>query len=94
MDTRSFDHVSAGTWERLRDTGRSQHGTVFKDEDANRGTATTATPFGALVLGYDFDPSAERITYTIVSKPLLAPSSMIWGGVESALDRCRRDDTT
>ena len=51
--------------------------------------ATTQTPVGAVVLEFEFDAKAERITYTITKRPIIALSSLIWGGIESMIDRCR-----
>jgi hypothetical protein len=90
VESRTFEGVSADTWERMQDTGRSEHGTVFEPTQDNCGMATTRTPVGTIVLGFEFDPSAERITYTIVRKPFMAASSLIWGGIAATLERCRR----
>ena len=69
--------------------GEREHGTVFEHVDGLRGTATTPTPIGPVVLGIEFEAEAERITYTIVQKPFLAASSLIWGGIAAAIERCR-----
>ena len=88
-EQRSFDGVSALVWERLRQHGQKAHGTVFEGGDTPCGTATTPTPVGPVVLGFAFDAEAERITYTIIRKPFLAASSLIWGGIATAIERCR-----
>ena len=88
-EKRSFDGVSALVWERLRKHGEREHGTVFEGGDTPCGTATTPTPVGPVVLSFEFDADAERVTYTIIKKPLLAASSLIWGGIAAALERCR-----
>lgn len=90
MEEHIFDGVSAATWERMQANGRTEHGTVFEETAANNGVATTPTPMGTVVLGYTFDPSAERVCYKIIKKPMLAPSMLIWGGIKAAIDRCRR----
>jgi hypothetical protein len=89
LEDRSFEGVSTATWERMKATGRAEHGTVFEETAENRGTATTRTPVGTVVLEFRFDPAAERITYKILKRPMLAPSSLIWGGIESTIERCR-----
>lgn len=89
-ESRTFDGVSAATWARMQAAGRDNHGTVFEETNGGRGTATTGTPVGTIVLEYAFDPSAEQITYTIVKKPMLAASSLIWGGIAATLERCRQ----
>src|SRR5512132_3146382 len=89
LEDRSFEGVSAAVWERMKATGRDEHGTVFEETGENRGTATTRTPLGAVVLEYRFEPAAQRITYKIVKRPILAASSLIWGGIQSTIERCR-----
>lgn len=88
LERRSFG-MNAATWERMKAAGRDEHGTVFEESAEHRGTATTRTPFGEIVLMFEFDAAAERITYQIAKRPMLAPSSLIWGGIESAINRCR-----
>ena len=89
LERRSFVGISAETWERMKAAGRDEHGTVFEETAEHRGTATTPTPAGTIILNFEFDAAAERITYEIAKRPMLAPSSLIWGGIESAIDRCR-----
>ena len=89
LERRSFVGISAETWERMKAAGRDEHGTIFEETAEDRGTATTPTPVGAIILNFEFDAAAERITYEIAKRPMLAPSSLIWGGIESAIDRCR-----
>jgi hypothetical protein len=88
-EQRSFEGVSAAVWQQMQARGEREHGTAFEHADETRGTATTPTPVGPVVLGFEFDADAERITYTILQKPLLAPSSLIWGGIAAAIERSR-----
>lgn len=90
MTRRSFEGVSAAVWERVKVTGRDEYGTIFEETSPCSGKATTRTPVGMVVLEFEFDALAERITYTIVKRPTLALNSMIWSGIESTIDRCRR----
>jgi hypothetical protein len=90
VESRTFEGVSATTWQRMQDAGRDEHGTVLEQAEEHRGTATTRTPVGPIVLGFSFEPDAERITYTIIRKPFMAASSLIWGGIAATLERCRK----
>ena len=90
MERRSFEGVSVAIWERMKATGRDEHGTIVEETSARAGKATTRTPVGMVVLEFEFDAKAERITYTILKRPTLALSSLIWSGIESTIDRCRR----
>ncbi|MFO1153102.1 MAG: hypothetical protein U1E42_05485 [Rhodospirillales bacterium] len=90
-ESKTFTGVDTATWERLQKLGREKHGTDFREIDATHGEATTSTPFGRLVLGYEHDPAAATVTYTIVSKPLLVMSPLVWSGLETALAGCKSD---
>ena len=85
-ESKTFDGVTTQTWERLQALGREKHGTQFEASDATHGTATTATPFGKLVLDYAHDPEQATVTYTIVSKPMFVMSPLIWNGIETTLN--------
>ena len=61
LEDRSFEGVSAAVWERMKATGRDEHGTVFEETGENRGTATTRTPVGMVVLEFQLHPAAERV---------------------------------
>jgi hypothetical protein len=88
-ERRCFEGVSEEVWQRMQARGEREHGTVFEHSDAVRGTATTPTPVGPVVVGFEFEAEAERITYTIVQKPFFAANSLIWGGIAAAIERCR-----
>lgn len=88
-EKRCFEGVSAAVWQQMQAWGEREHGTAFEHADDTRGTATTPTPAGPVVLGFEFDADSERITYTILQKPLLAPNSLIWGGIAAAIGRSR-----
>lgn len=38
---------------------------------------------------YNFDAAASTLSYTLEKKPVLAPESQIWNGVESTINGCR-----
>ncbi len=88
-ETRTFNGVTAEIWEKVKDVGRSRYGTVFDPPQGDSGTATTTTPVGTVVLGFDFDRQATRITYTLRNKPLFLPSGTLWTGLAETIVRCR-----
>lgn len=90
-ESKTFNGVTQQTWERLQALGRERHGTEFQPSDDFNGTATTATPFGKIVLDYAHDVQQQTITYTIVTKPMFVMSPMIWSGIERTLDGLRTD---
>ena len=93
-ESKTFTGVTTQTWEQLQALGRQRHGTQFQPSDDNSGTATTSTPFGKLVLDYAHDPQQNTVTYTIVSKPMLVMSPMIWSGIEATITNLRGDEKT
>lgn len=98
-EQRTFEDVSAETWARLCEHGRTQHGTVYtsaKDTSAGEtsagetcGVATTRTIVGEIVLAYDRDPARGTVTYRIQRKPMLVAAAQIWSGIERAIGLCR-----
>jgi hypothetical protein len=86
---RTYEGVNAGTWARMKAVGASRHGTSYEPETGNRGIATTRTPLGTFVVAFDFDDAGQRITYTIVDKPMLVTSGLIWSSLGDTLEECR-----
>ena len=88
MDTKSFSGVDQEVWDSLRAHTTSEHGTVYKFDDANSGTATTSVPaIGDIVLGFKFDPAQATLTYTIVKKPFIVGVDRIWSGIQEGIDK-------
>jgi hypothetical protein len=88
-DPRVFNNVTPEAFGRIKNKSRQEHGTVYDPADGERGTATTKTWVGAVVVGFAFDRAAKTLTYTLVSKPMVAPESKIWSGIESTVSSCR-----
>ncbi|WP_298539777.1 hypothetical protein [uncultured Aquimarina sp.] len=87
-DSKTFNGVSTSTWECVKETSLKEHGTIYAPPGANKGTAKTSTIVGDVVLSFDFDPTKERVAYTIIKKPVLAPKSEIWSGIEDTIKGC------
>ena len=87
--TRSFGGVTQAIWECVKTTSYQQHGTKYVPPDGNQGTATTSTPIGDVALTFDYDPTKETITYTIVKKPFLVSDDQIWNGIQETIDGCQ-----
>jgi hypothetical protein len=84
---RTYNDITPETWTCVKETSARDHGTTYTGPD--QGTATTHTFVGDVVMNYDYNASARTVTYTLVSKPALAPEASIWGGIESTIDGCR-----
>ncbi|MDW3190968.1 MAG: hypothetical protein R8G66_01350 [Cytophagales bacterium] len=87
-NSRSFGGVSAATWDCVKSTSKSQHGTVYAPDGASEGTATTDTVVGTIVLHFEYDGPKDTVTYTIKSKPFLVSPSQIWDGIQDTIDGC------
>ncbi|WP_299222394.1 hypothetical protein [uncultured Aquimarina sp.] len=87
-DSKTFNGVSTSTWECVKETSLKEHGTIYAPPGANKGTAKTSTIVGDVVLDFDFDPTKESVAYTIVKKPVLAPKSQIWSGIQDTINGC------
>ncbi|WP_405206495.1 hypothetical protein [Aquimarina sp. LLG6339-5] len=87
-DSKTFKGVSTSTWECVKETSLKEHGTIYAPPGANKGTAKTSTIVGDVVLDFDFDPTNETVAYIIVKKPILAPKSEIWNGIQDTINGC------
>ena len=83
-DSKTFIGIDSATWQKMKELGTRQHGTAYSEASEERGTATTMTPVGSIVLEYALDPQAQAVTYTIKQKPFLVAASLIWNGIESS----------
>jgi hypothetical protein len=86
--TRSFGSVTAAVWSCVKSTSLSEHGTVYAPEGSNVGTATTSTVVGQVVLGFNYDPVKDTVTYTIQQKPFIVSDDQIWNGIQDTIDHC------
>jgi hypothetical protein len=87
--TRSFAGVTQAVWECVKTTSYQQHATKYVPPDGNQGTATTSTIVGDVVLNFDYDPTKDTVTYTIVKKPFLVTDDKIWNGIQETIDGCQ-----
>ncbi len=87
--SKSFNGVSTSVWECVKTTSLKEHGTIYSPPGANKGTATTNTFVGDVVLNFDFNPTKESVTYVIVKKPFLASQNQIWDGIQDAINGCK-----
>ena len=87
--TRSFSGVTQAVWECVKTTSYQKHGTNYVPADGNQGTATTSTGVGEIVLNFDYNPTNETVTYTIVQKPMIITDGEIWMGIQETIDGCQ-----
>jgi hypothetical protein len=89
-DCRTFNGVTDSIFSCVKDKSFKEQGTVYDPKNGNQGKATTDVPaVGKIVVSFDFDPSAEKITYCIVSKPWIVPVSSIFDGIGDTINSCR-----
>ncbi|MDF1698049.1 MAG: hypothetical protein P1U56_19535 [Saprospiraceae bacterium] len=87
--TKVFHGITPEVWECVKKTSHVEHGTVYDPPNGDKGTATTKTIVGDVVLNFSLDPAASTVTYTIVKKPFLASQNQIWNGTQETIDGCR-----
>lgn len=89
--TRIYPNISPEIWACIRAKSMRVYATVYSPMEGNKGTATTVTMGQKVVLGFDFDPDAGTLTYTIVSKGMLVPEKAIWNGIQDNISACTID---
>jgi len=90
-DCRTFHGVDQAIFACVKQKSLEEHGTVYDPATGNKGKATTNVPVvGTIVVSFDFDPSAESITYCIISKPWIVSASQIFDGIGDTINSCRK----
>ena len=87
MATKTFAGITPAPWERIKAESASEHGTVYDPPQGAKGTATTKTPVGELVLRFEYDAARQTVTYSIDKKPFIVAEGTIWSGVQGAIDK-------
>jgi|HubBroStandDraft_1064217.scaffolds.fasta_scaffold225079_1 hypothetical protein len=89
-DCRTFNGVTQAIFDCVKKKSLAEHGTVYDPATGNKGKATTNVPVvGTIVVSFDLDPSAESITYCIISKPWIVSASQIFDGIGETINACR-----
>lgn len=88
--SKTYSGVTPAVWECMKADATANHGTVFDPESGTTGTATTKQMGQTVVLGFEVDFDAETLTYTIISKGPLVPTSAIWNGVQKSVSECQK----
>lgn len=86
--SRSFGSVNAATWACIKLSSEKEHDSKYLPAGANVGTATTPTPIGDVILGFNYDPEKDTVSYTIEKKPFIVTSNQIWNGLQETIDHC------
>jgi hypothetical protein len=87
--SRTFENVTAEIFACIKETTWSKHGAIYEPANALSGTVKTTVPLvGTVVLGFEFDPDAETIIYSIVKKPFVVAEHYIWDGIQETIDTC------
>lgn len=88
--TRNFGGITPAIWECIKTTSLNEHGTIYAPPGAVKGTATTDTPIGSVVLDFDFMADRATVSYTIIKKPFLVGDNQIWDGIQDTIDQCSK----
>jgi hypothetical protein len=90
-DCKTFHGVNQAIFDCVKQKSYAEHGTIYDPATGNKGTATTnIAVVGKIVVSFDFDPTAESITYCIVSKPWIVSVSQIFDGIGDTINGCRQ----
>lgn len=85
--SKSWNGVTNQIFSCVKQKSEKDHGTVYDPPDADSGKATTDTPVGNVVLGFNLADST--LTYTIEHKPFIVSDSQIWDGINDTINACR-----
>ena len=88
MSSKSYNNITAEIFACVRATSEKEHGTVYSPPDANKGTATTDTAVGKVIVSFDLNPATEVLSYSITSKPFIVPAGTIWNGIGNTINGC------
>lgn len=86
--TKAFGGITPAIWNCVKTTSYTEHGTVYSPAGANIGTASTSTPVGDVVLGFNYDSVKDTVTYNIQKKPFIVSDDTIWNGIQETIDHC------
>jgi hypothetical protein len=89
-NSRTFSDVTAESFSRIKELGRTQYSVVYDPPDGPRSRATSQTPFGECVVEFVHESARAELTLTIVKKPWLVPESLLWNAFLENLERCRK----
>lgn len=87
--SKKYNGVNSAVFACVKTASSKQHGTVYDPATGDKGTATTDTIVGKVVVGFDFDSGSDSITYTIQSKPFLVSDSQIFSGIADSINDCK-----
>ena len=87
----TYQNITPDVFACVEKTSEAEHGTVYTP--GNRGTATTNTPVGKVVLDFDYEAGTQTVAYTIAQKPFLVTESEIWNGISSTITGCEKQSS-
>jgi hypothetical protein len=87
--SRIFASVTADLVHRIKQDARDKHGVLFDTAEGTAGTATGRTPFGDLIVHFVHDSAQAALAMTLVKKPMVLPSALLWKAFDAELERKR-----
>jgi hypothetical protein len=87
--TKTFPGVTSSVWYTIKTMTEKEQGTKYDPPEGHRGTSTTPTPVGVVVLGFEFDEVQSTVTYSIHQKPVFVSEELIWSTIEKGILRCQ-----
>ncbi len=86
---RTFEAVTPAVFACVKAVSERDHGTIYSPQGGDRGTATTRSAFWIVVVSFDLNRTAGRLTYMLDRKTWFVPTSAIWSGIADTLAVCR-----
>ena len=87
--SRTFASVTVEVVHRIKQEAREKHGVLFDPPEGTTGTATGRTPFGDLIVYFVHDSVEAALMMTLVKKPMVLPSALLWKAFDAELERTR-----
>ena len=91
-ESRTFTDVNQALFDATKKASQQAHKTTYDPPAGNKGTSTTHVPLiGDIVVGFEFNPEAKSITYTIVSLPKsgIPSANQVFDGIDSTIRASR-----
>jgi hypothetical protein len=85
--SRTFSGVTIELVCRIKQAARVEHGVVFDPADGASGIAVGRTPFGDCVVSFAHDSARAVLVLTLLKKPALLPTELLWLGFQGQIER-------
>lgn len=89
-DCKLFSSIDEAMLTCIKETSQTKHGTVFDPPVGNKGTATTDTTVGKVVVSFVLDTSSQVLQFCIISKPWIISASQVFDSLAGVISECQK----